>query len=387
MAKKLSSRVGHTRGGIDVWWKHHSAKGQKINKENPIYKPPSPVKPTMGGGVDYTEGGSEFVKASHDSFHLMHLLMVCLVPFSVAPTRWHWETLLMLELKKHGPVSRRERELAMIVCLILASATMDEGCITATSKLKEAKLLSPEALNNAESSEIFQCIKDAGIGNVSTGFLKELGRIVVEERNGELPETFEDLLKIPGIGEKAGNIGSGEIFHNIEGIGVDRHVENIAIALGYHLVPTWLKASQPSHVETSLRTWVGMQDYKIFNPVMGGMAQLFTKTLRSISKEKEATGIKVISAMADHFHVPYHVELLWFCIGRIRQYYLEKTDKIQEVEKADKGNSTEESTKESTTKSIPQSVPATPDRKRPATQQVTPSPNATKRSNNNNSNP
>ena len=70
-----------------------------------------------------------------------------------------------------------------------------------------------------------------------------------------------------------------------------------------------------------------MHDYKIFTPVMGGMAQLFTKTLGTVkTPEKKDTAGGVISAMADHFHLPYHVELVWFCIACIRTTYLDKKE-------------------------------------------------------------
>ena len=64
---------------------------------------------------------------------------------------------------------------------------------------------------------------------------------------------------------------------------------------------------------------------------MGGMAQLFTKTLGTVNTpEKKDKAGGVISAMADHFHLPYHVELVWFCIARIRTAYLEKEKKEEE---------------------------------------------------------
>ena len=322
---------------LDVWMRHH--KKFELDKSHPDNQPPTPKK--TADGVAYDPPGKYFVKVCKDSFHLMHLLMVMLVPYDLAPTRWHWETILIMELKKHGPVTKKERELAMIICLILASATTDEGCIKATGNLKEAKLLSVEAIHVTDPDAIFDCIKKSGLGNICTQFLKNFAKIVVEQRNGQLPETYKELVEMPGIGEKAANIGTGEIFQNINGIAVDRHVENISIALGYHLQPSWLKSSQASHVEASLRTWVGMHDYKIFNPVMGGMAQLFTKTLGTVNTpEKKDKAGGVISAMADHFHLPYHVELVWFCIARIRTAYLEKKEEESKTTPSEESKTT-----------------------------------------------
>ena len=51
------------------------------------------------------------------------------------------------------------------------------------------------------------------------------------------------------------------------------------------------------------------------------MAQLFTGTFR-IVKDKKDRARAVTVALGDHIHRPYHTELIWFCIGRVREYYI-----------------------------------------------------------------
>ena len=55
-------------------------------------------------------------------------------------------------------------------------------------------------------------------------------------------------MQLAGVGDKAATVALNEIFGNVIGIGVDRHVHDIAIALGLHIVPSWVKTSIPAHV-------------------------------------------------------------------------------------------------------------------------------------------
>ena len=54
---------------------------------------------------------------------------------------------------------------------------------------------------------------------------------------------------------------------------------------------------------------------------MGGFAQLFCTMFQNpVGKEVEVA--KIMQCMLDRVHRPYHVELLWYAVGRIRRYYL-----------------------------------------------------------------
>ena len=231
----------------------------------------------------------------------MHVFLLSLVQHGLAPIRYHWKEILNHELQRHGKVSQKEHEFAMVVCLIEAAATSDKGCIDATVRLKKAGLLDPQALKEATLDKIYDCIKEAGFGEISSKYLKENGAIIVDKFNGEVPRTAEGLMELRGINRKAANVISAEIFGKIHGIAVDRHVHDVWIALRGHKVPGWLKTSDVDHVEMSLRTFVSVFDYPMINPVMGGMAQLWTNMYGTVTgKEKIAKAALVIRAMGDH---------------------------------------------------------------------------------------
>ena len=73
----------------------------------------------------------------------------------------------------------------------------------------------------------------------STGFFRNkaksligLGRALVERHGGEVPDSMEELVALPGVGRKTANVVLGNAFGKNEGIVVDTHVARLARRLG-----------------------------------------------------------------------------------------------------------------------------------------------------------
>ena len=311
----------------DVYLEHHCSEFDSNDRE---FWPPEPLPHADGVLVEYTDPGALWKVVAQDSFHMMHVLLVSLVMHNEAPTRWFWETILITELQKYGEVDQEERDLGMMVCLVESAMTDDRECIQAVARLKSKGLLSIKKLAEAEKEHIFECVRECGIGNKCATFLQNIGRHCIENNHGKLPRTFDGLCEMMGIGPKAANVGENEVFGCLRSIAVDRHVHDISAALGYHVMPFW-RNTEVDHVETSLRRWVSVTDYRLFNPVVGGMAQLLTGTFRVV-KDKMDRARTVMVALGDHIHRPYHVELIWFCIGRIREYYIIRKKTLPDIE-------------------------------------------------------
>ena len=54
--------------------------------------------------------------------------------------------------------------------------------------------------------------------------IKKAAEIIVKDYNGKIPQTMEDILKIPGVARKTANVVLGTLFNVIEGIVVDTHM-------------------------------------------------------------------------------------------------------------------------------------------------------------------
>src|SRR5688500_2886626 len=73
----------------------------------------------------------------------------------------------------------------------------------------------------------------------STGFFRNkaksligLGKALVERHDGEVPDSMEELVKLPGVGRKTANVVLGNAFGRSEGVVVDTHVGRLSTRLG-----------------------------------------------------------------------------------------------------------------------------------------------------------
>ena len=92
--------------------------GINCDPTDPANQPPQPQKANKNGGVTYSPPGGNFVKAAGDLFHYLLILCTTLPRYEQAPPRWHWQEIVVAELKQIGEVSTSELELAMVCCQI-----------------------------------------------------------------------------------------------------------------------------------------------------------------------------------------------------------------------------------------------------------------------------
>lgn len=88
--------------------------------------------------------------------------------------------------------------------------------------------------------------------------IKKAAEIVSKEYNGKMPETMEELLKLPFVGRKTANVILQEAFGKSEGIVVDTHVKRLANLFGL------TKNSNPVKIERDLMEIVPQKDWREF---------------------------------------------------------------------------------------------------------------------------
>lgn len=75
-----------------------------------------------------------------------------------------------------------------------------------------AKYPSPRALAEASPEEIEEIIKPCGLGKSKARDIHKCMKMLVEEYDGQVPEDFDQLLKLPGVGRKSANLIMGDVF-------------------------------------------------------------------------------------------------------------------------------------------------------------------------------
>jgi len=127
------------------------------------------------------------------------------------------------ELDYHDPFS-------LLVAVILSAQCTDKRVNMVTPELMKAF---PTAQKMAEqtSDEIFEYIKSISYPNNKAQHLVGMAQRLVNEYGGEVPEDYDALLSLPGVGRKTANVISSVIY-NKPTMAVDTHVFRVANRIG-----------------------------------------------------------------------------------------------------------------------------------------------------------
>jgi endonuclease III len=133
----------------------------------------------------------------------------------------------------------------LIVSVVLSAQTTDVGVNKATPKLF-ARFPDARALAAVESLEVEPYVATLGFFRMKARSIVGLARALVERHGGEVPQTIEELVKLPGVGRKTANVVLGVLWNKPEGVVVDTHVIRLSQRLG------WTKNSDPEKIEPDL---------------------------------------------------------------------------------------------------------------------------------------
>lgn len=133
----------------------------------------------------------------------------------------------------------------LIVATILSAQCTDARVNIVTPALFK-KYPTPAALANAKQEDVEELVKTTGFFRAKAANLIAMAQGVVEEHSGKIPQTLEELVKLPGVGRKTANVVLGTAFGIAVGVVVDTHVKRITYLLGL------TKSTQPEKVEADL---------------------------------------------------------------------------------------------------------------------------------------
>ena len=114
----------------------------------------------------------------------------------------------------------------LLIAVILSAQTTDIGVDKVTPQLFEA-YPTPELMMKAEIEDLEDKLKTIGLYRNKAKFIKKTAAMLVENYNGEVPNTRKELESLSGVGRKTANVVLSVAF-NQPAIAVDTHVERIA---------------------------------------------------------------------------------------------------------------------------------------------------------------
>lgn len=119
-----------------------------------------------------------------------------------------------------------ETPFQLLIAVILSAQTTDVSVNKATPQLF-ARFPDAYHLANAPIEEVIACIRSIGLYRNKAKNIKACAQLLYEKYDGEVPQTREELIALPGVGRKTANVVLGEAFH-VPALAVDTHVERVS---------------------------------------------------------------------------------------------------------------------------------------------------------------
>ncbi|MDO8123015.1 MAG: endonuclease III [Candidatus Hermodarchaeota archaeon] len=168
------------------------------------------------------------MKTTNDKTRMLHMIEVLEVQYPLEP----------LMLKARTPFQ-------YLVATMLSAQSTDVQVNKVTTELFK-KYRTPEDYASADPLQLQQDIFEVGYYRQKTKHLQATCQMLIDEFNGKVPQTMEELIRLPGVGRKTANIVLNRAFGIVEGIAVDTHVFRISRRLGLS------EGQNPTQVEKDL---------------------------------------------------------------------------------------------------------------------------------------
>ena len=152
--------------------------------------------------------------------------------------------------KEAMPVAETELDydspFSLLVAVILSAQCTDKRVNLVTPHLLH-DYPTPEAMAHATPEVLFEYIKSVSYPNNKAHHLVGMARMLVSDFGGEVPDTLEELVRLPGVGRKTANVIQSVVWGKAA-FAVDTHVFRVSHRIG--LVPA--RCTTPYSVEKEL---------------------------------------------------------------------------------------------------------------------------------------
>jgi endonuclease III len=152
---------------------------------------------------------------------------------------------------------RHANPFQLLVATILSAQCTDKQVNGVTKDLFN-QLKTPQDFANAPNEAIEKLIRPTGYFRNKAKNIKNCSKSLLENYDGQVPKTLDELVTLPGVGRKTANVVLGSVF-NIPGIVVDTHVARISKRLGF------TKNHNPVKIEHDLMEIIPRENWNVFS--------------------------------------------------------------------------------------------------------------------------
>ena len=151
---------------------------------------------------------------------------------------------------------RSENPLELLVAVMLSAQTTDVNVNRVTTPLFQ-KYRRPEDYLAVPQEELERDVYATGFFRQKTKSLRGTMKMLIEEYDGEVPRTVDELVRLPGVARKTANVVAAELG-DPQGIVVDTHVRRLSQRIGL------TKQEDPVKIERDLMKLVPREDWGRF---------------------------------------------------------------------------------------------------------------------------
>ena len=123
-----------------------------------------------------------------------------------------------------------ETPFQLLIAVLMSAQTTDLKVNQVTPELFK-KGPTPEKMASLEVAHIQSMIREVGLAPTKAKNIKRLSELLLERHDGEIPNTFEELENLPGVGHKTAGVVLAQAF-GIPAFPIDTHIHRLAARWG-----------------------------------------------------------------------------------------------------------------------------------------------------------
>uniref|UniRef100_A0A0N4ZTZ3 Endonuclease III homolog n=1 Tax=Parastrongyloides trichosuri TaxID=131310 RepID=A0A0N4ZTZ3_PARTI len=187
---------------------------------------------------------------------------------------YHIKKIEIMRQNEDAPVDSTYR-FQVLLSLLLSSQTKDEVNAAAMGRLKEYGC----NINNmitTDNEVLENLLKPVSFYKRKAANIIANAKILKEKYDGDIPSTFAELCKLPGIGPKMANLVMLVAWKECVGIAVDTHIHRIVNRL------QWVKTKDPIKTEKELEDLLPRNHWTTINKLFVGFGQTICKAINPL---------------------------------------------------------------------------------------------------------
>jgi len=147
--------------------------------------------------------------------------------------------------------------LELLVAVVLSAQCTDERVNKVTADLFET-YGTPEDYATVDQEELAEDLNSVTYYNNKAGYIRDACQLIIEEHDGDVPDTMSELTDLPGVGRKTANVVLQHGHDVVEGVVVDTHVQRLTRRLGI------TEEERPEAIEEELMDLVPEEEWQEF---------------------------------------------------------------------------------------------------------------------------